>query len=648
MEHNYSRWDGSQDPLGPDIDSGKLLDELSEDLLSGLGPSAALRRLLRQGVQGLTRGLDDLALHARRMRRNLAENLNIDGPLSRVNEKLEEILNEERGELAKHDDSDHRFKESFLQTLPPGPGARMKELMDYRFASEPAQLKFDALVEEMQQQILGSYFNSLAGSLQRITADDVAAMKQMIADLREMIAARDEGRTYDFDAFMSAHGQFFPENPKNLDELLEILARRMAAMSRLMASLSPEQHRQLQELTEAMMSDLDLAFEMSLLEQEMRSLMPNLGWDEQVPGWGENPSSLSEAVAAVEQMSDLEDLENALRGDYAGSSLEDVDEEKLASALGSEAVTDFRRLREIEKALEESGVFTRVKGNLQLTARGVRRLGERALVKVFEELGRERPGGHHIRRTGGAGEPTGGMRTWEFGDTGPLAVQKSLFNAVTRTGGTLPLKIKPEDLEVIEEEDRSRTATALLLDLSFSMPLRGHWVPAKKMALALHSLIESKYPEDNIYLIGFSDYARRLEPADLTVTEIIERVYGTNMQHAFLLARRLLAQHPRSTKQVIMVTDGEPTAHLVDTGTSSGPHAVFSWPPTETTIYKTLAEASRLAAAGITLNIFMLEEDPGLVQFMAQLAKRTSGRVFQAAGQDIGKFVIRDFVRKGR
>jgi len=648
MRANYSRWDGSQDPLGPDIDTGQLLDDLSEDLLSGLGPRAALKRLLRQGVNGLTRGLDDLALNARRTRRRLAENLNIDGPLSRVSEKLEEILSEERQELAKHDGSDHRFKESFLETLPEGPGAMMKEMMEYRFESEPAQLKFDALVEELQQQILGSYFNDLAGSLQQMTAEDVAAMKQMISDLREMIAARDEGRPYDFQAFMQTHGQFFPENPKDLDELMEALARRMAAMSRLMASLSPEQHAQLQQLMEAMMSDLDLAFEMSLLEQEMRDLMPNLGWDEQVPGWGENPTSLQEAVAAVEQMSDLEELENALRGDYAGASLDDVDEEKLASALGSDAVTDFRRLRQIEKALEESGVFTKVKGNLQLTARGVRRLGERALIKVFEELGRERPGAHHIRRTGGAGEATGGTRTWEFGDTAPLSVQKSLFNSVIRTGGGTPLRILPADLEVIEEEDRTRTATALLLDLSFSMPLRGHWVPAKKMALALHSLIESKYPEDTIYLIGFSDYARRLDPSDLTVTEIIERVYGTNMQHAFLLARRLLSQHPRSTKQVIMVTDGEPTAHLVDVGHDSGPHAVFQWPPTETTIYKTLAEAARLTAAGITLNIFMLEDDPGLVQFMAKLAKRTSGRIFQAAGHDIGKFVIRDFVRKGR
>jgi uncharacterized protein with von Willebrand factor type A (vWA) domain len=309
----------------------------------------------------------------------------------------------------------------------------------------------------------------------------------------------------------------------------------------------------------------------------------------------------------------------------------------------------------------------RERGRLELSPRGARRLGERALVKVFETLRRERPGAHDSWEPGGPSEPTGATRPWRFGDTGEIAVDRTVFNAVLRSASRAPDALAPahpaapsggrrqppaavrldaEDFELLEAETRTRTATALLLDLSFSMPLRDHWVPAKRMALALHALIEGKYPQDELYLIGFSDYARRLKPADLTATGPLERVYGTNMQHAFMLAGRLLAEHPRAARQVIMVTDGEPTAHLLDSRSERGPEVWFSWPPDPETIELTLAEALRLSSSGVTLNIFMLEEERGLVAFMEKLARLTGGRVFQAAGQELDHFVLRDFVRR--
>jgi uncharacterized protein with von Willebrand factor type A (vWA) domain len=219
-------------------------------------------------------------------------------------------------------------------------------------------------------------------------------------------------------------------------------------------------------------------------------------------------------------------------------------------------------------------------------------------------------------------------------------VQRTVFNAVTR-GGTRDARVRldPEDFELVEAEQRTETATALLLDLSFSMPLRGHLVHAKKMALALHALIEGRYPHDTLYLIGFSDFARQLQPHDLAAPGF-ERTYGTNMQHAFLLAGRLLAQHPRANRQVIMVTDGEPTAHL------EGEQAFFAWPPEPETIRLTLAEAVRVARSGVTLNIFMLEESDGLTRFMERLAERTGGRVFLMDDRRIGAFVLRDYARR--
>jgi uncharacterized protein with von Willebrand factor type A (vWA) domain len=344
-------------------------------------------------------------------------------------------------------------------------------------------------------------------------------------------------------------------------------------------------------------------------------------------------------VDALERLQDYEDLERSLRGDYPGASLEDVDEDALRRALGDDSARDLRRLKEIERALERAGLIIRTKGRYEVTPKGARKLGERALIRVFERLRPDRVGAHATREGGGEAEPTGATRPWRFGDAGQVAVQKTVFNAVIRQGPGQVVTLTPDDLELVEAEKRTETATALLLDLSFSMPLRGHFVHAKRMALALHSLIEGRYPHDRLYLIGFSDYARPMQPEDLTASGW-ERVYGTNMQHAFNLAGRFLARHPRAARQVIMVTDGEPTAHL------EGEEAFFSWPPVRRTIEKTLSEAMRLARAGVTLNVFMLEETPGLARFMEKLARLTSGRVFLMRSDSLGDFVLRDYVSR--
>lgn len=647
MRSRYSRWDGSQDPFSGELDIGEVIDEISDDLLAGMSPNSALRRLMQQGMRGM-QGLQDLLERIRQNRRRTAQALNLEGPLSEIKEKLDEILSMERGALSEMDSEDARMRETNLDMLPAEPAQMVKELSNYRFASPEAQEKFDQLVKDIQQQILDSMFGQMAGAMQNMTPDQVARMREMLAELNEMIRKKEAGEPYDFPGFMARYGDFFPENPRTLEELLEALGRRMASMSRLLASLTPEQRRQLEEMAQAVMSDLDIAFQMDQLNQELRQLMPHLPWDQQTFGWGEEPMELSEALGAIEQMSDFEELEQSLQGDYAGASIDDVDEEKLRRALDESAVRDLRRLKQVEKALEDAGMLVNNKGQMELTARGARRIGERALVKMFEELKRERAGSHQSRDAGGLMEPTGATLPWNYGDVGEFAVQKTVFNAITR-GERSPsqagVKLKAEDFELIEAETRTRTATALLLDLSFSMPLRGHWIPAKRMALALHALIEGKYPQDYLYLIGFSNLARKLEPRDLTATGPLDRVYGTNMEHAFLLARRLLSEHPRATKQVIMVTDGEPTAHL-----TNDPYepAFFSWPPVPETIHKTLAEAIRLASADVTLNIFMLEDSPGLVRFMEQLAQRTGGRIFQMTDNEVGRYIIRDYVRRHR
>jgi uncharacterized protein with von Willebrand factor type A (vWA) domain len=431
----------------------------------------------------------------------------------------------------------------------------------------------------------------------------------------------------------------FPDNPRTLDELLENMARRMAALSRLLASLSAEQRAELQALAEQVMADMDLAFEVDRLGANLASMFPDMPWGDPALAAGDEAMPLSATVDAMERLHDFEDLDRSMRGEYAGASLEDVDEEALRRTLGEAAARDLRRLKQIERTLEQAGLVSRREGRLEVTPKGARKLGERALVKVFERLRRDREGTHDAREVGGLAEPTGSTRPWTFGDTGQIAVQRTVFNAVVRGGPGGDVHLLPDDFELVDAEQRTEAATALLLDLSFSMPLRGHFVHAKRMALALHALIEGRYPHDRLYMIGFSDYARRMEPQDLTAAGW-ERVYGTNMQHAFNLAGRLLAQHPRATRQVIMVTDGEPTAHL------EGEEVFFSWPPVPRTIQLTLTEALRLSRAGVTVNVFMLENSPGLIRFMERLAKLTAGRVFLMDDREIGDFIVRDYVSR--
>jgi uncharacterized protein with von Willebrand factor type A (vWA) domain len=620
---------------------GALLEAMSDRILSGFEPGWALEEVRRTGIPGDLRGLDEVLERLRARRQKMAEALNLSGPLEGLRQRLQAVLELERTELARRADDDAGMRQALLDALPPHPAGALRELEGYDFLSPAAAAGFAELVEQLRRDVLNAYFGNLAGGLRDLGSGNLGRLKDMLADLNAMIAARARGEPYDFESFKDRYRDYFPENPKSLDELLEVLARRMAAMSRLVAGLSPQQRQELAELASSVLDDVDLAFQIDQLVSALRELAPGEPWDESAPALGQDAMPLTTAVDAIERVSELDELEATLSGGYPGATLDDVDDDKLRRALGDDAVRDLRRLKEIENALEDAGLFNRSKGRLELTARGARLMGERSLTRVLAKIKREPT----HRAAGGEAEPTGQTRPFTFGDADPISVQRTIHNAVlrraARAGGRstgAAVRLSAEDLEIAETESRPRTATALLLDLSFSMPLRGHWIPAKRMALALDALIESKYPEDSLYLIGFSDYARRIKPAELASAGW-EEVHGTNMQHAFLLARRLLVQDPSPIKQVIMVTDGEPTAHLLADG-----RALFHWPPARETIEKTLREAARVARSGIKINVFMLEEANGLVRFMERLARLTGGEVHPARSRDVGARVIGSYV----
>jgi uncharacterized protein with von Willebrand factor type A (vWA) domain len=643
MRFRYSRWDGTQDPFGPGVPASEVLEELADEILMGSGADHALQRLLRRGMRGHFSGMDALRQRLQRQREREESLLDLTGPLQDIRSRLDEIVERERTELSFRDEDDARMREAFLDALAPDAPGKLAELREYRFVDAVAQRLFDELQEHVREQVMGSYFRQMAAGMRTMSSEDIERFKDMLSELNRLIEMRERGEDSGsaFQDFMSRHGALFPDDPRTLDELLENMARRMAAMSALMASLSPEQREELRGLAEQVMQDMDLAFEVDRLGANLQGMFPGMDWAEgQGTGFGDGLGmSMSAAVDVMERLHDYEELDRAMQGEYPGASLDDVDEDAVRRTLGDTAAQDMRRLKRIERMLEEAGLVQRRHGRLEVTPRGARKLGERALTRIFEALQHDREGTHESRDAGGLAEPTGATRPWSFGDHGQLAVQRTVFNALTRSTPGEPVRLVPDDFELVEAEQRTETATALLLDLSFSMPLRGHFVHAKKMALALHALIESRYPHDTLYLIGFNEYAWRLQPEDLTAPGF-ERVYGTNMHHAFMLANRMLGEHPRATRQVIMVTDGEPTAHL------EGDQAYFEWPPVPETIERTLAEAMRLARSGVRLNIFMLEDSEGLARFMERLARITKGRVFLMDDDRVGEFVLRDYVAR--
>lgn len=446
---------------------------------------------------------------------------------------------------------------------------------------------------------------------------------------------------------MREYGDFFPDNPRNLEELVDSLARRAAATERLLASLTPEQREELAGLMAQALEDAGLAEEMARLGSALRQRRPDLDWTGSERMNGDDPMSMGDATTALEELADLAELEGALRQDYPGARMDDIDEEAVRRALGRQAVDDLAELRRIEAELERQGYLKRRGGSLDLTPKAVRRLGETALRRVFAQLEASRKGDHDQVDAGQAGELTGASRPWRSGDEQPIDVIRTLSNALRR-GGTVATSERPrvrlevDDFEVLETERRTAAAVCLLVDLSYSMALRGTWGSAKQTALALHTLVATKYPQDAVQIVGFSNYARELHPTELAGLDW-DMVQGTNLHHALMIAGRHIDKHPEHDPIILVITDGEPTAHLLRDGRSS-----FDWPPSPETLELTLAEVDKMTRRRATLNIFMLADDERLVSFVEEVARRNGGRVFAPTPERLGEYVVRDYLRVRR
>jgi uncharacterized protein with von Willebrand factor type A (vWA) domain len=640
--YRYGSWSGGRDPLEPPYDVASALDEIGEQVLAGASPRQALRELLRRGTDGL-RGLDDLRRQVAKRQRQARQRGRLDGTLDDVQALLDEALELEKAALFPDPSDAARMAEMELDTLPRETSRAVQALKPYQWRSPEAKAKYDEIDDLLRREVLDSQFRGMKEALQNASPEDLQAVKDMLADLNAMLEAdaRGEHTQQQFDDFMAKHGGFFPSQPQTLAELIDDLARRAAAQQRLMDSLTPQQREELGELMQGAM-DMDMAAQMAQLGDALRNARPDLPWGGRERMRGEQGMGMGEATSALEELADLDDLEAALGQDYPGASLDDIDEDAVQRALGRGALDDVAALQRIERELHDQGYLTRDKnGRLELSPRAVRRIGATALRKVFSDLESRGRGVHDVRDAGAAGDITGAARAWEFGDEQPLDVVRTVRNAVLR-GGPGDVRLKVEDFEVVETERRTTAAVALLVDLSFSMELRGTWAAAKQTALALHSLVTTKYPQDAIEIIGFSDYAQVLQIEQLAGLDA-QRVQGTNLQHALVLAGRHLGKHPDAEPVVLVVTDGEPTAHLSRDG-----YAEFCWPPLPETLELTMAEVERVTRRGATINVFMLDDDPRLVAFIDHLAARNGGRVFSPDPSRLGEYVVSDYLRARR
>lgn len=638
----YGPYEGG-DPLAPPVDLREALAAIGDDVLEGASPRHALRELLRRGF-GDRRGLDDLAAQANRRRRELLQHNNLEGTLDEVRELLDRAVLEERKTLARALDDDARFAEMRIEELPPSTAQAVADLADYDWRSSQARADYEKIRDLLGRELLDQRFEGMKQLLEGATDEDRERIREMLEDLNSLLDshARGEDTTEQFREFMDRHGEFFPENPRNTDELLDSLARRAAAAQRLRNSLTPDQRAELDALAQQAFGDSSLMQQLDRLDAHLQAARPGEDWNGSAQFRGDEGLGLGEGTSAVADVADLERLSEQLSQQYPGAQLDDIDTEALARQLGDQAVADARTLGDLERALQQQGFFDRAPdGQWRLSPKAMRQLGQTALRDVAGRLA-NRGGQRETRRAGAMGEPTGASRAWEFGDTEPWDVTRTLTNAILREPGRMPVRMTVADVEVAETEQRAQAAVALLVDTSFSMVMDGRWVPMKRTALALNHLVTTRFRGDALQLIGFGRYAQTLSAAELAGLDGAWD-QGTNLHHALLLAARHLRRHPNAQPVVLIVTDGEPTAHLEPDG-----QAFFDYPPSVRTLGLTVRELDTLARLGAQVTIFRLGDDPGLARVVDRMAQRVGGRVVAPDLDGLGAAVVSDYMRMRR
>ncbi len=661
MAHfRYSRWDGTQ--VGFDFDADDVFAELTDELLFHGDLNQALQRLLQRGFTDRNgeriAGMREMLERLRERRKEMLQRHDLGGPYEDIAERLRGILEQERsgidelveeagrsGDQRRSEITDQVAAERrmALDLLPPDLAGQVQSLQEYDWVSSQAREAFDELMDQLRSQLMQSYFNQMSSAMSDMSPESLQRMKDMFNELNRMLETRAAGGDTErmFQEFMDRFGDMFPGNPQTLDELLEQMAEQMAAMQQLLNSMTPEQRAQLQQLADSLLEDMDLRWQVERLGGNLRQAFPQAGWERQYDFSGSDPLGFAEAAAVMNQLGDLDRLEQMMSTASNPGALAEVDIERAAELLGEDAARSLEQLAKMARQLTEAGLMDQREGRLELTPRGIRKIGQNALSDLFSRLIKDRMGRHVADRVGVGHERNFETKAYEWGDPFNLSIERTVRNAVARSGTGTPVRLSPEDFEVERTESLTSTSTVLAVDLSLSMPMRGNFLAAKKVAMALHSLITSQFPRDYLGLVGFGELARELKAQQLPEVSW-DYTYGTNMQHALLLARRMLARQS-GTKQVIMITDGEPTAHILPGG-----EPFFSYPPAPETVRVTLDEVVRATREGIRINTFMLDATGYLRSFVEKITQLNRGRAFYTTPETLGDYVLVDFLEQKR
>lgn len=677
--YSYSRWDGTQ--AGFDLRADDILAEIKDDLMYHGDVGYALRRMMQQGFSDRNghhiEGLSELLERVRDQQRQVREQHDLTGAYREIADELNEIVDEERTALDDLEQEgrlsgDERRREvtdevvgerrAELGLLPDDLAGRVRGLSSYEFTSSEARERFEQLVERLREEVVQSYLDQVAGAASAMGPKERERIRGALDALNKMMEQRAGGKALEpsFEQFIDSYGDLFPGDPRNLDELLEQLAQRMAAASAMLASMTPGQRAQLQGLMDELLSDMDFSWQMDRLAGNLRAAFPGAQWDRPMSFSGTEGLGLAETTDMFQRLGELDQLEAMLAGASQPGALAEIDLDRVRELMGKEEAESLAQLQKLAQKLEDSGLVEQRDGRLELSPKGLRRIGQRALEDLFKHLSKDRLGGHGIARVGFGHERAEDTKAYELGDPFNLHIERTMRNALRRqvaegglgqvAGGAasgaqprvqLPIRLAPDDFEIERTEHQTQCATVLLVDLSLSMPLRHNFFAAKKVALAMQSLISGQFPRDYLGIVGFSERAREIRPEELPAVSW-DYVYGTNMHHALLLARRMLARH-HGTRQIVMITDGEPTAHLLEDG-----EVFFKYPPVPATLEATLQEVLRCSREGIRINIFALDATGHLRTFIEKITQLNRGRAFFTTPDTLGDYVLVDFIENRR
>lgn len=655
--HRYSIWDGSQNLT---LDADDILGALSEDLMEFGDLQQATRYLMQRGMTtsdgNYIKGLRDFVDQLKEERQRLLERFDIGGVMEDIKRQLDEILSMERKTLnqwantKKEPNNENEQKisghlpadigqqsKAFIENLPDDAAGKFKVLQGYEFLNTEAQKQFLSLTKQLRTAITQSFFKNVENIANEMSDDDIERMKNMVTDLNDMLVRKIAGKDPGFATFMDGYGDMFGDKPPaNLDELLEQMLQQVAATQSLFNSIRPDQQKQLRSMMQGKFGDPILESELAKLSKELNFLNPQ---GKQYNFSGDEELKLPAAMALMTEMAELDQLEQQIqRAQYDGK-IHNIDRDRIKALLGDEALDNLDKMKEMLETLKEAGYVNKNGNKWELTPRGTRSLGQKALVEIYAKLKKQNLGNHATPEEGRFGERLEESKPYEFGDPFHLHMTRTIRSALNREGPGAPVQLKADDFEIYRSELITQTATVLMVDLSWSMALRGSFQAAKKVAMALHHLISSTYPRDSLYVIGFSAYAKEIKAHDLPYLQYDDYLLGTNIQHALILAEKLLSKHPQGTRQIIMITDGEPTAHL-----ENGSPA-FSYPATPTTISKTLRAVRNCTTKNITINTFMLDRHYNLKAFVEQMTTINGGRIFYAEPHNLGEYVLVDYVQ---